>query len=146
MFKIDKLYYYTLQCKNMSYINKLKQSLSGFGLLRQHKFLVIFLFAIVSGLPLALITSTFKIWLTEKGITITTIGFISLVTIPYSLKFIWSPAADLVRIPLLTARLGRRRSWIVATQAFLFLSIIAMLPKTSTILSGFKLPICAGLA
>src|SRR5437763_7564441 len=79
-----------------------------------------------SGLPLALTASTLSFWLAEIGVSLTTIGFFSLVGISYNLKFLWSPLIDRLPIPLLTARLGRRRSWALAIQVPLALAILAM--------------------
>ena len=56
----------------------------------------------------------------------TAIGLFALVSLPYSLKFVWAPAMDHVRIPVLSALLGRRRAWVLATQALLFAAILAV--------------------
>ena len=40
----------------------------------------------------------------------TAIGFFSWIGITYSIKFVWAPLVDRVPLPLLTRRLGRRRS------------------------------------
>jgi PAT family beta-lactamase induction signal transducer AmpG len=79
-----------------------------------------------SGLPLALTFSTLSYWLTEEGISRTTIGLFALVTMPYTLKFLWAPLADHARIPILTRALGRRRSWGIFTQAGLMVSVIGL--------------------
>jgi len=51
-----------------------------------------------------------------------TIGFFSLVTLPYSLKFVWAPLMDRYTPPFL----GRRRGWVLITQVLLLLVIAAM--------------------
>src|SRR5215475_3269158 len=79
-----------------------------------------------SGLPLALTAATLSFWLAEIGVSLTTIGFFSLVGISYNLKFLWSPLIDRLPIPLLTARLGRRRGWALAIQIPLALAILAL--------------------
>ena len=41
-----------------------------------------------------LILSTLFIWLTRENIDISTIGLFALTSIPWSIKFIWSPFLD----------------------------------------------------
>ncbi|HEY7676321.1 MAG TPA: MFS transporter [Candidatus Methylomirabilis sp.] len=79
-----------------------------------------------SGLPLALTAGTLAIWLTEAGVNLTTIGLFAAVGTPYSLKFFWSPIIDRAPFPVLTRRLGRRRGWMLATQAALVLALLAL--------------------
>jgi PAT family beta-lactamase induction signal transducer AmpG len=79
-----------------------------------------------SGLPLLLTTATLSYWLKKVGVDKTTIGLFALVGLPYSLKFLWAPALDHLRIPVLGARLGRRRSWALVTQMALAASILAL--------------------
>src|SRR5258705_9079896 len=93
---------------------------------RQPRLIAILLMGFSSGLPLALTASTLSFWLAEIGVSLTTIGFFALVGISYNLKFLWSPLIDRLPIPLLTARLGRRRSWALAIQILLAFAILAM--------------------
>ena len=87
--------------------------------------LVIGLLGMASGLPLALTAGTLSAWLKDAHTDIETIGLFTLVGLPYTLKFLWAPLMDGVRLPLL-ARMGRRRSWLLLIQlllaAFLFVS------------------------
>jgi len=80
----------------------------------------------VSGLPFLLTLSTLSYWLAEDGATNTAIGLFMIVSLPYSFKFIWAPIVDYVRIPFLTERLGKRRSWLLISQILLTLSLFAM--------------------
>ena len=66
-----------------------------------------------SGLPLALTGQALQAWLSTEGVDIATIGFLSLVGLPYTFKFLWAPLMD--RFELWPA-LGRRRGWLVLTQ------------------------------
>jgi len=84
---------------------------------------IIFFLGISSGLPLALVVSTLKILLLERGFDIKTIGFFSLVSIPYSIKFLYAPIIDSCKVPLLTNLIGQRRSWIITTQIGLIILI-----------------------
>jgi PAT family beta-lactamase induction signal transducer AmpG len=80
------------------------------------------LLGFASGLPLYLTGSTLKAWLTKDGLDLKTIGFFSLVTLPYSLKFLWAPVLDRYVPPLL----GRRRGWMLVAQGALVLLLAAL--------------------
>ncbi|MDP9045794.1 MAG: MFS transporter [Pseudomonadota bacterium] len=54
-------------------------------------------------------------WLSLSGVDIATIGFLSLVGLPYTFKFLWAPLMDRFELPWL----GRRRGWLVLTQLML---------------------------
>src|SRR5690242_19700774 len=84
---------------------------------REPRLVAILLMGFSSGLPLALTFGTLSYWLAEIGVSLTTIGLFGLVRTSYSLKFIWAPLIDRLPIPVLTARLGRRRSWALTIQA-----------------------------
>lgn len=75
-----------------------------------------------SGLPLVLTSGTLQAWMTMDGVDLRAIGIFSLVGLPYTLKFVWSPIMDRFVPPLL----GRRRGWIVLTQIAIMLGIVAM--------------------
>jgi PAT family beta-lactamase induction signal transducer AmpG len=75
-----------------------------------------------SGLPLALTGGTLQAWMAVVGVDLRTIGVFSLVGLPYTLKFLWSPFMDRYVPPWL----GRRRGWMISTQFALFLGIVAM--------------------
>ncbi len=91
-----------------------------------------------SGLPLALTGGTLQAWMTDAKVDIKTIGIFSLVGLPYTLKFLWSPLMDRFVPPLL----GRRRGWIVLTQVALALSLAVM----GTLAPDRALPMLAALA
>ena len=71
------------------------------------------------GVPLLLTLTLLQAWLKAAEVDLTTIGFLGLVALPYSLKFLWAPLIDRFD-PL---RLGRRRSWLVVAQCCLAASI-----------------------
>ena len=74
---------------------------------------VVAVLGFASGLPLALTGQALQAWLSTEGVDIATIGFLSLVGLPYTFKFLWAPLMD--RFELWPA-LGRRRGWLVLTQ------------------------------
>ena len=75
-----------------------------------------------SGLPLYLTSKTLQAWMTVEGVDLKAIGLISLVSLPYTLKFIWSPLLDRFVPPFL----GRRRGWLIIMQVALILAIAGM--------------------
>ena len=79
-----------------------------------------------AGLPLLLVFGTLSFWLREAGIDRTTIGFLSWVGLAYGFKWVWSPLVDRMPIPWLTRALGRRRSWLLASQAVIMLALVSM--------------------
>ena len=87
--------------------------------------LTMFFFGFTSGLPFLLMGGTLSVWLKESGIPLEHIGLFSLVGLAYSFKFLWAPAVDRLRLPLL-GRLGQRRSWLLAAQMLLALSLLLM--------------------
>ena len=93
---------------------------------RQPRLIAILLMGFSSGLPLALTFGTLSYWLAELGVSLTAIGLFGLVRTSYSLKFLWSPIIDRMPIPVLTRRLGRRRSWALVIQLLLAVAILAL--------------------
>ena len=97
-----------------------------FAIYLDRRLLAILAMGFSSGLPLPLTMATLSYWLATRGVDKTTIGLFALVGLPYSLKFLWAPALDFVRVPLLDAWLGRRRAWALLSQAALALAIVAL--------------------
>ena len=96
---------------------------------------VVLLLGFASGLPLALTGSTLQAWLTVTGVDIRTIAWFSWIGVPYLLKFLWSPLMDRFIPPWL----GRRRGWIVTTQAGFVAGVLGMAatsPDDSLLLLG----------
>lgn len=75
-----------------------------------------------SGLPLLLVGGTLSAWMTNEGINLKTIGIFTLVSSPYTFKFVWAPVMDRFALPFL----GRRRGWMLVTQLGLMGAIAAM--------------------
>jgi PAT family beta-lactamase induction signal transducer AmpG len=88
----------------------------------QPKMAVLLFLGFSSGLPFYLTSKTLQAWMTTAKVDLATIGFFSLVTLPYSLKFVWAPLMDRYVPPFL----GRRRGWVLITQVLLLLVIAAM--------------------
>lgn len=82
-----------------------------------------FLLGISSGFPLTLLLATMTYWLAKVGIDKSTIGFAIGLTTPYTLKFLWAPLIDKLRLPVLGRLFGQRRSWLFLVQGLLFFSL-----------------------
>ena len=79
-----------------------------------------------AGLPFLLVFSTLSTWLREEEVTRTAIGFFSWVGATYSIKVFWAPLVDRVRLPVLTAVLGRRRSWMLLSMLGIGVGLVGM--------------------
>ena len=77
-------------------------------------------------MPLALTGQTLALRLKDEGLSLTAIGLFAAVGTPYALKFLWAPVMDRARLPLLTAAFGRRRGWLLVTQALLIGTTLAL--------------------
>ncbi|KGQ23560.1 AmpG family muropeptide MFS transporter [Gallibacterium anatis] len=74
-----------------------------------------------SGLPLYILISLIPYWLRSEQIDLKTIGLFTLINLPYTWKFLWSPLLDRYALPLL----GRRRGWIFLFQLLLLITLLA---------------------
>jgi len=79
-----------------------------------------------AGLPLLLVLGTLSFRLREAGIDRSTIGYLSWVGLAYGFKWVWAPLVDRMPLPWLTARLGRRRSWLLMAQLVIALGLVGM--------------------
>ncbi len=101
-----------------------------------HRLLAVTVLGFASGLPLALTGQAMQAWLTADGIDIATIGFLSLVGLPYTFKFLWAPLMDRFEPPWL----GRRRGWLVVSQLALAAALFWMAATPpATALGAFAL-------
>ena len=55
-------------------------------------------------------------WVAEAGVELSTVSTFAWLGFAYSLKFIWAPLVDTLRLPVLTRVLGRRRGWMLVAQ------------------------------
>ena len=70
------------------------------------------------GFPFGLLLDAFPVYFRLHGVSLAEIGLLSLIRLPWTLKFLWAPAVDLW---------GKRRSWIVACQGLLAVSLVTFL-------------------
>lgn len=86
---------------------------TAFSVYKNPKMIAMLVLGLFSGLPLVLVFSTLSFWLSDCGVNVKAIAAFSLVRLPYSFKFLWSPYIDRMPLPFLTKRLGQRRSWAI---------------------------------
>ncbi len=79
-----------------------------------------------SGLPFGVLAEPLSAWLADFGLSKTAIGLFALVSLPYSVKILWSPFIDRLKVPVLCDVFGRRRGWALLSQLLLLLAIAAM--------------------
>ena len=53
------------------------------------------------GLPLLLTFSVLQAWMTEEEVDLSVIGLMTMVHLPYTLKFVWAPILDRYTLPFL---------------------------------------------
>ncbi len=74
-----------------------------------------------SGLPLYVLVSLIPAWLSSARVSLVEIGLFSLVSLPYTWKFLWAPFLDRFSLPL-----GLRRGWMLLTQVLLIGAVAAL--------------------
>jgi MFS transporter, PAT family, beta-lactamase induction signal transducer AmpG len=91
--------------------------------LRDRRMAAMALFAFAAGLPMGVTLGLLNAWLTKLGITPSTIGTLSLLTLGYSFKYLWAPVFQTARPAPLTGFLGGRRSWLLLFQGIMVVLI-----------------------
>src|SRR3990167_7293806 len=82
--------------------------------MRDRRMAAMFLLALAAGLPYGAVLGTLNAWLTTEGVSPSTIGVLSIVTIGYAFKFLLSPAFQSAHHPF--PLLGPRRAWLLSLQ------------------------------
>ena len=93
---------------------------------RDRRVLSLLFLGFSSGLPFGVLADPLSAWLVDEGVSKTTIGLFALVSLPYAIKFLWSPVMDKLALPVFTPLFGRRRGWVLFTQILLLAAIFAM--------------------
>jgi len=88
----------------------------GFGAFLHPRVLAMLFLGFSAGLPYLLVFSTLTAWLADVGVNRGTVGLLAWVGLTFSLKFLWAPLVDGIRLPLLHRLLGHRRSWMLLAQ------------------------------
>lgn len=109
------------------------------------RLLIIVSLGFSSGVPFALTSSTLQAWFADTGHSVMATGMLSLIGLPYIIRFVWAPWLD--RYPLFS--LGKRRSWILSMQLIicLLLNLMAWISPevsaTSLIILSLLLAFCS---
>src|SRR5690554_5444627 len=93
---------------------------------RDIRLLYVFLLGCSSGFPFVLIGSNLSGWLTDAGLSRSSIAVVGAVFGLYTLNFLWSPLVDRLKIPLVHRLLGQRRSWIFMLQGVILVTTLLM--------------------
>jgi PAT family beta-lactamase induction signal transducer AmpG len=99
---------------------------SALGVYAQPRIAVMLLLGFSSGLPFLLVFATLSTWLRQVGISRSDIGLMFYAGLAYTIKFLWAPLIDQLRVPGLSFFLGRRRAWMLASQIAVIAALIAM--------------------
>jgi len=83
------------------------------------KLVLISLVYFAEGFPFGIIEQIFPIYFRVHGMSLTDIGLLSLLSLPYALKFLWAPAVDFI---------GLRRHWMAAVQLLMAGCLLLLLP------------------
>src|SRR5574341_1932529 len=97
--------------------------LSALGVYAERPALVMMALGFSAGLPYFLIFDTLSAWLRAAGLSLEVIGFFSLVTLISTFKFLWAPFVDRARVPVLTDKVGHRRSWMLLCQGVIVVGL-----------------------
>jgi len=89
--------------------------------LLSRRMLVCLLTGFSSGLPLYVGRQLMPAWLDVSGVDLSTIGVFGILSLPYTLKFLWAPLLDRYSLP----GLGRRLGWALLFQGLLLASLAA---------------------
>ena len=89
------------------------------------------------GFPFGIVNDALPVFFRVHGVRLADIGLLSLVGLPWMLKFLWAPAVDL---------LGQRRTWVVGCQVFLTLGLLAILAVDPSHVSMILWAVVLGLA
>lgn len=83
---------------------------------------------LAQGIPLGVAFSVYPAILRDAGASLAMLAWLPVVGLPWLLKFLWSPLVD----NCWSARLGRRRTWLLSQQALMIATfvVIAMVPIT----------------
>ncbi|MGQ9844350.1 MAG: MFS transporter [Spirochaetota bacterium] len=85
---------------------------------RIYGFIILFLLYLTQGIPFGFQVTALPVLFRQSGVSLTMIGFSSLLALPWMLKIVWAPLVD--RFWIVT--FGRRKSWLLPLQMMMFVS------------------------
>ncbi len=101
-----------------------KRILEGLLVYRNPRMLLALWLGIASGFPLLLTGTTLVAWMSEEGVDIKKLGLMAMVGLPYTLKFLWAPLVDAVKLS--RTQLGQRRAWLLISQIGIVVFLLAL--------------------
>ena len=96
-----------------------------------------------AGIVLPLLLGTLSTWLRELDIARSSITMLGWIALTYSVKWIFAPLVDNIKLPLLHTLFGKRRSWLLFTQIGMITGICLI--ATAEPAAGFSHLIYAAL-
>jgi MFS transporter, PAT family, beta-lactamase induction signal transducer AmpG len=84
-----------------------------------NKLVIVAIIYFSEGFPNGIIKDTLPTYFRISGMPLEHIGYLSALSLPYALKFLWSPAVDF---------LGTRRGWIVSAQFLMAVLVLLLIP------------------
>lgn len=105
---------------------------------------VLFWLYLSQGLPFGFAAAALPLFLQERGLSMTQLGFAGALSAPWVAKFAWAPLLDRYYSPTF----GRRKSWIVPMQCLLLAAVIVtglLMPGNIAVLAAsvFVMNMCA---
>jgi len=97
------------------------QNIKNTGFQRVYRIVLLFSLYLSQGIPFGYQATALPVYLRENGISLTLIGFSTILAAPWFLKVFWAPAVD----TFWNSKTGRRRSWIIPLQVLLFITVIS---------------------
>lgn len=88
---------------------------------RLYSFILLFLLYLTQGIPFGFQVTALPVLFRQSGISLTVIGFSSMLALPWMLKIVWAPLVD----RFWSHALGRRKSWLLPMQAVMFVAAYA---------------------
>lgn len=87
------------------------------------KVLAILFLGFSSGVPYGVLTGALSYWVSKIDLSPSEISLLAAAGLPYTIKFLWSPLVDQIKLPILFKLFGQRRSWLILSQVLLAGSI-----------------------
>ena len=82
------------------------------------KLLWVAAFYFASGLPFGIATELLPVYYRQRGVSLTDIGLLTVIAVPWTFKFLWAPLVD---------RIGTYKRWLLGVQIGLAVTMLALL-------------------
>jgi len=123
----------------------MKGNNSLFAIFSNYSLFEIFILGILSGMPFSVIFTLLVVMMKDMGVALSIVTALALAKLPYSIKFLWSPLIDGLKLGFLS-KFGRRKSWMMLLTALniVFLSIIILIASKQNFQYVLLFAICFG--